>query len=75
MKAEVRFKGKICSGSDEYKYIGLQESLDSKGQLVGINVLLSPSSIDFKTSHDVWVASYSELVEYLKETAYLVQWV
>lgn len=69
----VRFRGQIVSGSEEYSFIGIEENINSKGALVGLNVLMS-NSANFERSYDDWVEDYPSLLEYLRERNWVIKW-
>ena len=71
---KVKFQGQIVSGSDEYKYVGIQENFDLNGELSGLNVLMSGSS-NFDIGHDDWVSDYPSLIDYLSRRGWVIKWI
>jgi hypothetical protein len=71
--SKVKYRGQIVSGSDQYRYIGIQENFNIQGDFGGLNILMSVSP-SFDPGFDDWVDDYESLLVYLQGTGWVVKW-
>jgi hypothetical protein len=70
MNIPIGIVGKIIAGNEQGRYVKIIDDDESTGGYL----ILTSSSPNFRDGHDSWVQDHETLVQFFKESRWIVDW-